>query len=98
MEKTVICRTGHITPVPMASSVRPNKTSRNVGAVKAIAEPIVNTIIEVITMWRVENRLVKKAVKGTMTPITNWKTEVIHWPVVTLILNSATIVGNAALS
>ena len=54
--------------------------------------------MEVITIWRVEKRLVKNAVSGTIIAIISWKIEVSHWPVVTLIPNSWTIVGNAAVS
>ena len=59
IEKTVICRTGHITPPPMASSIRPISTSANVGPSQANMEPIVNTVMEAITIWRVEKRRVR---------------------------------------
>ncbi len=46
MENTVICRTGHITPVPTASSRRPIKTSTNDEPSQANTEPSVNTAID----------------------------------------------------
>jgi hypothetical protein len=55
----VICRTGHITPVPTASSRRPIKTSTNDEPSQANTEPSVNTAIDAITIWRVENRRVR---------------------------------------
>ena len=57
-----------------------------------------NTAIEQITIWRVEKRRVRNAVSGTMTPMTSWNTEVSHWPVVTEIWNSDTMIGSAELS
>ena len=59
MENTVICRTGHITPVPTASSRRPINTSTNDEPSQANTEPSVNTAIDAITIWRVENRRVR---------------------------------------
>ena len=50
MENTVICRTGHITPVPTASSRRPANTSTNEEPSQANREPMVNTTIEAITI------------------------------------------------
>ena len=55
----MICSTGHITPVPMASNIRPSSTRRNVGETHAISEPIVKTDMDAITIWRVEKRRVK---------------------------------------
>ena len=98
IENTVICRTGHMTPVPTASRKRPNNASGNVGLSHASTEPTVNTTIEAMTICRVENRLVRYAVSGTMTPIVSWKIDVIHWPSVTEMSKSSTSVGNAALS
>ena len=98
MENTVICSTGHITPVPAASSTRPTSTHTKFGPNHASREPTVNTAIEQITIWRVEKRRVRNAVSGTMTPMTSWNTEVSHCPVVTEMWNSETIIGSAELS
>ncbi len=98
IENTVICRTGHMTPVPTASRKRPNSASGNVGLSHASTEPTVNTTIEAMTIWRVENRRVRYAVSGTITPIVSWKIDVIHWPSVTEMPKSSTSDGRAALS
>ena len=98
MENTVICSTGHITPVPAASSTRPSSTQMKLGPNHAISEPTVNTAIEQITIWRVEKRRVRNAVNGTITPMTSWNTEVSHCPVVTEMWNSETMIGSAELS
>ena len=98
MENTVICNTGHITPVPTASRKRPKSANGNDGLSHASTEPSVNTTMEVMTICRVEKRRVRYAVSGTMTPIVSWKMEVIHCPSVTEIWKSLTKVGSAALS
>ncbi len=71
MEKTVICSTGHITPVPMAFNIRPISTRMKLEPNQANTEPMVNTVIETNTISRVEKRRVRNAVNGTITPITN---------------------------
>ena len=74
----MICNTGHITPVPTASSKRPISTIKKVGPSQANSEPIVNTTMETSTISRVEKRLVRYAVSGTITPMTSWKIDVSH--------------------
>ena len=54
--------------------------------------------METSTISRVEKRLVRYAVSGTITPMTSWNTEVSHCPVVTEMWNSETIIGSAELS
>ena len=95
---TEICSTGHMTPVPMASRRRPSSTSTKLVPTQASSEPSVKITMEAMTICLVEKRRVKNAVSGTITPIVSWKIEVSHWPVVTVMLNSSTIVGSAALS
>ena len=68
-EKTVICKTGHITPVPIASRVRPTRAIIKSLLNHAKTEPTVKSSIEVITIWRVEKRRVKNAVRGTIIAI-----------------------------
>ena len=87
-----------MTPVPMASRIRPSRMTTKVGPSQASIEPAVNTSMEVMTICRVVNRRVRYAVSGTMTPMTSWNTEVSHCPVVTLMWKSLTMVGNAELS
>ena len=92
----MICSTGHITPVPTASSSRPASTTRNVGPTHASSDPTANTVIETMTICRVVKRRVRNAVSGTITPMTSWKIDVSHCPVVTEMPNSDTMVGSAA--
>ena len=94
-ENTAICSTGHKTPVPIASSIRPESIAAKVGPAHASIEPAINMAIDASTICLVVNLRVRKAVNGTITPITSWNTDVIHCPVVTLIWNSWTIVGSA---
>ena len=75
-------------PVPTASRMRPRRTRAKVWDCQLRRDPRVKMVMEVMTISRVEKRLVRKPVRGTMTPMTSWKTEVSHWPVVSEIPNS----------
>ena len=69
MENTVICSTGHITPVPAAfkhaPEQHPDEAQPDPGHQR---EPTVNTAIEQITIWRVEKRQVRNAVSEPSRP------------------------------
>ena len=82
----------------MASRVLPSRTRPKVGPSQDRTEPMMKMAMDDRTICLALKRRVRKAVRGTMTPMTSWKMEVIHWPVVTLMPNSLTMVGKAAES